>query len=325
MSGRAAARCGLLRAWRAGARGRHPAAPEFSGRRGRRFPASGAASTCCSRSEAGAQHRAARRTRAGPACPGRPSAAGLRTGTLLPASQRPPPARGAVAAEGTGCGCSTGRHAKPPRAGGQPLRLTREVQGDRGAIDGRLARIAAEGDNWFGEQRFGQTVATQRAGDVCGPARASRPARAAAVGGALELFNRVLAVRVRDGGTGRWRAGPILDGSRSVFGLSRGARTATACGFRHHPSAPLWGRLRTAAAALALETSAARTVAGPRGGLEAAGLRQSGAPRASRRPGSRLAGPATRGCASGCPGSYATAVLAELGSVATARLAADCS
>lgn len=225
------------------------------------------------------------------------------------------------------------RHAKKlPRGAlaGNHFELTlREVQGDRGAIDGRLARIAAEGvPNWFGEQRFGRDGGNVNAAlAMFAGRRVRRDQRGLLLSAARsELFNRVLAVRVRDGSWNRALEGEawILDGSRSVFGPEPWsadlARRLAA--FDIHPSAPLWGagRLRTAAAALALETAALgeeRSLA-LRGGLEAAGLRQER--RATRVLPAGLSydwpAPATLRLRFGLPpGSYATAVLAELGSV----------
>src|SRR5690606_36035396 len=139
-----------------------------------------------------------------------------------------------------------------------------------------------------------------------------------------ELFNRVLAARVRAGSWNRALEGEawILDGSRSVFGPEpwSEALARRLADFDIHPSAPLWGSgtLRSQGEALALETAALddeRSLA-LRRGLEAAGLRQER--RATRLrprdlahdwPGRdvlrlRFALP---------PGTYATAVLAEIG------------
>lgn len=225
------------------------------------------------------------------------------------------------------------RHArKLPRGvlAGNRFELTlREVQGGREAIDARLSRVAAEGvPNWFGEQRFGRDGGNVDAAlAMFAGRRVRRDQRGFLLSAARsELFNRVLAARVRDGSWNRALEGEawILDGTRSVFGpepwddeLAR--RLAE---FDIHPSAPLWGAgpLRTTGAALALETAATgdeRSLA-LRSGLEAAGLRQER--RAARVLPAGLAhdwlGPATlRLGFSLPPGSYATAVLAELGSV----------
>src|SRR6476620_7919020 len=118
-------------------------------------------------------------------------------------------------------------HAKKlPRGalGGNRFELVlREIDGERSAIDARLRAIADRGvPNYFGEQRFG------RGGDnVAGAlamfagARVRREQRTLLLSAARsELFNRVLAVRVRDESWDRGLEGEVwmLDGSRSVFG-----------------------------------------------------------------------------------------------------------
>ena len=208
--------------------------------------------------------------------------------------------------------------------------LLRDVQGAPGAIDQRLARIAEAGvPNYFGEQRFG------REGDNIAQARsmfAGRRVRREQRGILLsaarsQLFNRVLAARV---GRGDWdRALPgevwMLDGTRSVFGPQPldEALDARLQQMDIHPTGPLWGRgaLRSADdvagienAALADEESLALNK-----GLERAG-------RSQERPALRVrAGglewtrpaPGTLSLTFSLPaGSYATAVLAELGEVA---------
>ncbi len=225
------------------------------------------------------------------------------------------------------------RHAKKlPRgalAGNRFVLVLREVRGARADIDARLRQVAGQGvPNWFGAQRFGRdggNVAAALA--MFAGRRVRRDQRSLLLSAARsELFNRVLAARVRGGSWNRALDGEawILDGSRSVFGpepwtdeLER--RLAA---FDIHPSAPLWGRgeLRSQEAARALELAAldGADAAALRAGIEQAGLRQ------ERR--------ATRVLPAGLawewrdedvlevrfglpPGSYATAVLAEIGSV----------
>lgn len=225
------------------------------------------------------------------------------------------------------------RHAKKlPRgalAGNRFELVLREVRGDPGAIEERLQQIAAGGvPNWFGEQRFGRDGGNVDAAlAMFAGRRVRRDQRGLLLSAARsELFNRVLAARVRDGSWNRGLDGEtwILDGSRSVFGpepwsaeLARRLEE-----FDIHPSAPLWGAgaLRSTGAALALETSAlddGRSLA-LRRGLEAAGLRQER--RATRlRPldlgHDWLDDGALRLRFTLPPGTYATAVLAEIGSV----------
>src|SRR5688500_11436911 len=127
--------------------------------------------------------------------------------------------------------------------------VLRDVRGDREAIERRLQAIAQRGvPNYFGEQRFG------RGGDNVAQAlamfagrRVRREERTLLLSAARsELFNRVLAARVRAGNWDSALEGEVwsLAGSRSVFGpepftdeLAR--RLAQ---FDIHPSGPLWGR-----------------------------------------------------------------------------------
>lgn len=231
------------------------------------------------------------------------------------------------------------RHAKKlPRgalAGNRFELVLREVRGDRGAIGERLQRIAAAGvPNWFGGQRFGREGGNVDAAlAMFDGRRVRRDQRGLLLSAARsELFNRVLAARVRGGSWDRGLDGEvwILDGSRSVFGPEPWSAELERrlADFDIHPSAPLWGRgaPRTGGAALALETSAlddARSLA-LRRGLETAGLRQER--RATRlRPrdlGHDWTGEGTLRLRFALPpGTYATAVLAEIGCVRdTARL-----
>lgn len=223
------------------------------------------------------------------------------------------------------------RHSrKLPRgalAGNRFELVLREVAGDRDAIAGRLDAIARDGvPNYFGEQRFG------RAGDNVAQAlamfagrRVRREERSLLLSAARsELFNRVLAERVRDGS---WRTGLdgevwMLDGRRSVFGPEPpSAELSARCeAFDIHPTGPLWGRgaLRSDADCRSLEE---RMLEGEdaerlRGGIEAAGMEQER--RALRMRPAALAWDwredgALRVVFELPPGAYATTVLAELG------------
>lgn len=227
------------------------------------------------------------------------------------------------------------RHSrKLPRgalAGNRFELVLREVAGERAAIEARLEAIARDGvPNYFGEQRFG------RAGDNVAQAlamfagrRVRREERSMLLSAARsELFNRVLAERVRDGS---WRTGMdgevwMLDGRRSVFGPEAPtAELAARCdAFDIHPTGPLWGRgpLRTAGACAALEQQAmAGDDAGVlRAGIEAAGMEQER--RALRMRPAALDWAWTEDglrIAFGLPpGAYATTVLAELGDLGSA-------
>ena len=228
------------------------------------------------------------------------------------------------------------RHArKLPRgalAGNRFTLVLREVAGHRDAIEARLQSMAARGvPNYFGEQRFGHGGGNvDKARRMFAGLRVRRDERALLLSAARSaLFNRVLAARVEDGSWDRGLEGEawMLDGSRSVFGPEPwdDALAARLEAFDIHPTAPLWGRgeLRSQAAAAALEQavlSDADSQALCRG-LEAAGLKQER--RATRlRPAGlawRRVDDATLELAFSLPpGSYATAVLAELGDVTDA-------
>lgn len=238
------------------------------------------------------------------------------------------------------------RHSrKLPRgalAGNRFVLTLRDVVGDVAAIDARLEMIAARGvPNYFGEQRFGHdggNVDKALRMFAAPRRRMDRDQRAMLLSAARSaLFNRVLAARVEGGDWDTGLDGEVwmLDGSRSVFGPEPASVELEARVASHdiHPTAPLWGRgpLRSTGAALARENAAledAQALA-LREGLEAAGLSQER--RATRlRPGElqwtwqsqdrlQLAFELPAGC-------YATAVLAELGTIGNAaarRLAPD--
>lgn len=231
------------------------------------------------------------------------------------------------------------RHVKKiPRGAlvGNRFELTlREVDGEQDAIGERLAQVAAEGvPNWFGEQRFGRGGGNIEAAlAMFAGRRVRRDQRSHLLSAARsELFNRVLAERVRDGSWNQPLDGEawMLDSSRAAFGpepWSEGLAGRLAA-FDIHPSAPLWGKgeLRSEGAARALELAAldAPDAHAMRRGLEAAGLRQER--RATRLgpqdlawdwPGERV----LRLRFSLPRGTYATALLAELGPVTDATQA----
>lgn len=238
------------------------------------------------------------------------------------------------------------RHSrKLPRgalAGNRFMLTLRDVVGDVAAIDARLGMIAARGvPNYFGEQRFGHdggNVDKALRMFAAPRRRMDRDQRAMLLSAARSaLFNRVLAARVEGGDWDTGLDGEVwmLDGSRSVFGPEPASVELEARVASHdiHPTAPLWGRgpLRSTGAALARENAALEDVQALalREGLEAAGLSQER--RATRlRPGElqwtwqsqdrlQLAFVLPAGC-------YATAVLAELGTIGNAaarRLAPD--
>jgi tRNA pseudouridine13 synthase len=221
-------------------------------------------------------------------------------------------------------------------AGNRFVLVLREVRGDREAIEARLRQIAARGvPNAFGEQRFGHgggNVGKALAMFAQGPRgrRMGREQRSMLLSAARSaLFNRVLAARVADGSWERGLEGEVwmLDGSRSVFGPEPWGESLAQrlAAFDIHPSGPLWGRgsLRSADACRALELAALEdeTSRMLRDGLERAGLEQER--RALRVRPQAMAWNWPEGDSlivsfSLPPGSYATAVLGQLGAITDA-------
>ena len=208
------------------------------------------------------------------------------------------------------------------------LRL-RDVEGEHGAIDGRLQAIAARGvPNYFGEQRFGRGGRNvEQARQMFDGRRFRRDQRSILLSAARsEIFNAVLAQRVLADDWDRAREGDVfmLEGSQSVFGpepLDDGLRARLA-DFDIHPTGPMWGRgaLRAIDAAAATERAVAEAHADLCAGLEAAGLKQER--RSLRLP---VSGLAWAWLAEDVlevafrlpPGAYATVVLRELGDLET--------
>ncbi|HEY0659709.1 MAG TPA: tRNA pseudouridine(13) synthase TruD [Lysobacter sp.] len=224
-------------------------------------------------------------------------------------------------------------HAKKlPRgalAGNRFVLKLRDLAGDRDAIESRLQAIAARGvPNYFGEQRFGRdgdNVANALA--MFNGRRVRREQRTILLSAARsELFNRVLAARVRQGSWDQALDGEVwtLDGSRSVFGPEpfNDLLAQRLAAFDIHPSGPLWGRGELRSRERAAEVEAAALTgdesAALRSGLEAAGLNQER--RALRLRPLNLAwhwldDAALEVAFALPPGAYATVVLAELGAI----------
>lgn len=252
--------------------------------------------------------------------------------------KRVAPDIGALTAEEAGGGQAmrvlehTWHNRKLPRgalAGNRFELILRQVQGEPAAIEARLEKIAAHGiPNWFGEQRFGRdggNVAAALA--MFGGRRVRREQRSLLLSAARsELFNRVLAARVRDESWNHGLEGEVwlLDGSRSVFGPEpwNEALAERLARFDIHPSGPLWGAgvLRSVdrCAEIERQALAGETAHALMAGLEQAGLKQER--RALRLVPAALAWewpePACLRLAFSLPpGSYATALLHELGEV----------
>jgi tRNA pseudouridine13 synthase len=161
--------------------------------------------------------------------------------------------------------------------------LLRDVRGDRGAVESRLATIRARGvPNYFGEQRFGrdgQNVALAEA--LFAGRRMPRPQRSIALSAARSaVFNDVLAARVAAANWDRALDGEVwmLGGTHAIFGPEAWnedlARRLAALDI--HPTAPLWGRgeLRSTDVVRALELAAVAAQPTLARGLEQAGLEQ---------------------------------------------------
>jgi tRNA pseudouridine13 synthase len=218
-------------------------------------------------------------------------------------------------------------------AGNRFLLTLREVAGDRAEIDARLAAIRARGvPNAFGAQRFGKDGGNlDKALALFAGRRMRREERSLLVSAARSaVFNAVLERRIGEGSWDLGRDGEVwmLDGSHSVFGPvamddALAARIATS---DIHPTGPLWGagELRSGGALRQLEAEIATGLADGRiaEGLARAGLKQER--RALRVvPGNLdwewLPPGALRIGFSLPAGSYATALLHELGWIRDAR------
>lgn len=269
--------------------------------------------------------------------------------------RRVSPALAALAGDPLEIVDSAWHNRKLPRgalAGNRFTLVLRQVQGERSAIEARLQAIADRGlPNWFGEQRFGrgggnvnQALAmfgyaspSQEPAPPCADVpkrRVRREQRSILLSAARsELFNRVLAARVADGSWERGLEGEVwmLAGSRSVFGpepcsdtLAR--RLAT---FDIHPTGPQWGQgePRAQGVCAALELRVLSEADGPalRAGLEAAGLKQERRALRQQAVDLRWTWLDRQTLELGfalAPGSYATALLHELGPVREANRSA---
>lgn len=215
-------------------------------------------------------------------------------------------------------------------AGNRFVLVLREVQGERDAIEARLAQIAARGlPNWFGEQRFGRDGGNVAAAvSMFAGRRVRRDQRSILLSAARsELFNRVLAARIRDASWDVGLEGEVwaLAGSRSVFGPEpwNEELAGRLDRFDIHPSGPLWGAggLRSTGKCAEVELAAlgGDEAAALCAGLEQAGLKQER--RALRLVPQGLSwewqDASTLGLSFALPpGSYATALLQELGDTA---------
>lgn len=225
---------------------------------------------------------------------------------------------------------STWHNRKLPRgalAGNRFVLVLRDVGGERELIEGRLRNIQARGiPNWVGEQRFGRDGGNVDAAlAMFAGRRVRRDQRSILLSAARSaLFNQVLAARVAAGSWDSPLEGEVwaLAGSRSVFGPEPWNETLAQrlAAFDIHPSGPLWGAgaLRSTGLCAQVELAALADSQSMvlRRGLEETGLNQER--RALRLALAELSW--TWQCETTLalafmlpPGSYATAVLHELG------------
>jgi tRNA pseudouridine13 synthase len=213
-------------------------------------------------------------------------------------------------------------------AGNRFVLMLRDVVGDRADIDARLESIRTRGiPNGFGAQRFGKEGGNlDKALAMFAGRRMRREERSLLLSAARSaLFNAVLARRIADGSWDRGIDGEVwmLAGSHSVFGPEPldDALRARVEAFDIHPTGPLWGigEPRTSGELRALESGIAAGLAEGRvaDGLVRAGLKQ-------ERRALRIAADLEwewpdagdlRLAFSLPAGSYATALLHELGDI----------
>lgn len=215
-------------------------------------------------------------------------------------------------------------------AGNRFILILRQVQGERAAIEAKLAAIRDGGiPNYFGEQRFGRDCDNvEAARRMFAGERMRREQRSIYLSAARsELFNAVLGARIA---AGDWNTGAegevwMLDGTQSVFGPEPATEAIRERAARQdiHPTGPMWGRgeLRSQAAVRAVEEAAVAPFEDLRAGLEGADMKQER--RALRVRVRDLAwswpdAAVLRLDFALAPGSYATEVLAELGDVTSA-------
>jgi tRNA pseudouridine13 synthase len=130
------------------------------------------------------------------------------------------------------------------------LRLA-ALQGDIGALEERLQAIQQQGvPNYFGEQRFGHggaTLAQARQWQQRGARKLSHSKRGLLLSAMRgHLFNMLLAQRVLEGSWNRLLPGDVcmLQGTRSLFPCATvdADLAARAMAGDVHPGLPLWGR-----------------------------------------------------------------------------------
>jgi tRNA pseudouridine13 synthase len=193
---------------------------------------------------------------------------------------------GALAIDGVRVLSATRHNRKLKRGAHRGNRFSirlRETRGDRAAADACLAMIRERGvPNYFGEQRFGNDGRNRALAEALfAGRRMPRAQRGFALSAARsELFNAVLAARVRDGSWQRGLDGEVwmLAGSHAIFGpepwSEELARRLDA--FDIDPTGPLWGagELRSDGIVREIELGAIEALASLARGLEREDLSQ---------------------------------------------------
>ena len=201
----------------------------------------------------------------------------------------------------------------------------RELEGDKGLVEEKLAKVKAEGvPNYFGPQRFGRegNNLVQAEALFKGELRLrDRTLEGIYLSAARsEIFNRVLASRVEAGTWNQAIEGDVFmfADSNSIFRAELNSETlARVSALDIHPSGPLWGKgeLASTGAALAIEQAIALELQVFSAGLERIGMETSRRP--LRLPVSDLnwefcEDNALRLCFTLSSGAYATVVLREV-------------
>ena len=182
---------------------------------------------------------------------------------------------------------SAGRHSRKLKRGTHKRNLfkiiLRDVTGDPALADNIVRAIGTNGvPNYFGDQRFGRDAANvDRALAIFAGRRVQRHERSVLLSAARsQMFNSVLAERVRDGNWNRPIDGDVwmLAGSHSIFGPEpiTDELTQRCSDGDIEPTGPLWGAgdLRSKGMVETIERRVADAHPKLAEGLAAEGLRQ---------------------------------------------------
>lgn len=176
------------------------------------------------------------------------------------------------------------RHRRKLRRGtlkGNRFRLVlRNVSGEADDIDQRLRRLTDAGmPNYFGPQRFGRSGRNlERAREMFAGRRCKKNERDMLLSSArAELFNRVLAARVASSDWDRLLEGDVagLNGNNSTFVVEHPDQTLQQRleDGDIHPTGPLWGKGETQTSGIVRELESSLCAGDLAQGLESKGLR----------------------------------------------------